>query len=124
VRVRAVPDRSGAVYADYRFTTGALKGFGVNVGVDFKSDVVGENATNFTTTKPLPNGTFVGNQPTFKVAGRTLINVGFSYRAEQWTARLQVNNAADKDYILAAGSRTAAVPADPRNVKASVTYKF
>lgn len=124
VRVRAVPDHSGAIYADYRFTAGNLKGFGVNIGVDFKSDVVGENATGFTTTKPLPNGTFVGNQPTFKVAGRTLINLGFSYRAEQWTARLQINNAADKDYILAAGSRTAAVPGDPRNVKASVTYKF
>jgi iron complex outermembrane receptor protein len=124
VRVRAVPDRSGAIYADYRFSAGTLKGFGVNIGVDFKSDVVGENATNFTTTKPLPNGTFVGNQPTFKVAGRTLINLGLTYRAEQWTARLQVNNAADKDYILAAGSRTAAVPGDPRNLKASVTYKF
>ena len=66
----------------------------MNIGVDFKSDVVGENATGFTTTKPLPGGVFVGNQPTFKVAGRTLINLGLTYRAEQWTARLQINNAA------------------------------
>jgi len=124
VRVRAVPDHSGGFYADYRFTDGALKNFGVNLGVDFKSDVVGENATGFTTTKPLPNGTFVAAQPTFKVAGRTLVNVGFTYRAQNWTARLQVNNATDKDYILAAGSRTAAVPGDPRSIKGSVTYKF
>jgi len=125
VRVRAVPDHSAAVYADYRFTAGALKNFGFNIGVDYKSDVVGENATGYTTTKPLPGATpFVGNQPTFKVAGRTLVNVGFTYRAKDWTARLQVSNATDKDYILAAGSRTAAVPGDPRSVKASVTYKF
>ncbi len=124
VRVRAVPDRSGAVYGDYRFEDGVLKGFGVSVGVDFKSDVVGENATGYTTTKPLPDGSFVANQPTFLVAGRTLVNVGFSYRAKDWTARLQVNNALDKDYILAAGSRTAAVPGDPRNLKFSLTYKY
>lgn len=124
VRVRAVPDRSGAIYADYRFTEGSLAGFGVAVGVDFKSDVVGENATGYTTTKPLPSGKFVPNQPTFLVAGRTLVNVGFSYRAKDWTARLQVANALDKDYILAAGSRTAAVPGDPRNLKLSVTYKY
>ncbi|HYD82961.1 MAG TPA: hypothetical protein VEA63_02890, partial [Opitutus sp.] len=67
---------------------------------------------------------FVPNQPTFLVAGRTLVNVGISYRADRWTARIQVNNALDKDYILAAGSRTAAVPGDPRNVRASFTYNF
>jgi iron complex outermembrane recepter protein len=124
VRVRAVPDHSSAVYADYRFTEGALTGFGINAGVDYKSDVVGENATGYTTTVPLPGGKFVPNQPTFLVAGRTLLNLGFSYRAKAWTARLQINNALDKDYILAAGSRTAAIPGDPRNLKGSVTYKF
>lgn len=124
VRLRGTPDKSGAVYVDYRFTEGALSGFGVNVGVDFKSDMVGENVQAYTTTAPLPGGTFVPQQPTFKVDGRTLVNVGLTYRAKDWTARLQLNNAFDKDYILAAGSRTAAVPADPRNIKASITYKF
>lgn len=124
VRVRAVPDRNGAFYIDYRFAEGALKGFGLNLGVDYKSDVVGENATGYTTTKPLPNGSFVPNQPTFLVAGRTLANLGLSYRTKDWTARLQVNNVTDKDYILAAGSRTAAVPGDPRNLKFSITYRY
>jgi iron complex outermembrane receptor protein len=124
VRVRAVPDRSGGLYADYRFTEGNLAGFGVNIGVDFKSDVVGENATGYTTTKPLPNGSFVPNQPTFLVAGRTLVNLGFAYRTKAYTARLQVANALDEDYIKAAGSRTAAVVGDPRNLKFSVTYNY
>lgn len=124
VRVRAVPDHSGALYVDYRFTEGALTGFGAAVGIDYKSDVVGENATGFTTTKPLPDGTFVPNQPTFLVAGRTLVNLTLSYRFKEWTARVQINNLLDKDYILAAGSRTAAVPGDPRNIKGSLTYSF
>jgi iron complex outermembrane receptor protein len=124
VRVRAVPDHSGAIYVDYRFTEGALKGWGAAVGVDYKSDVVGENATGYTTTAPLPDGSFVPNQPTFLVAGRTLVNFSVSYRTERWSARVQVNNLLDKDYILAAGSRTSAVPGDPRNVRASFTYNF
>ena len=124
VRVRAVPDRSGAIYLDYRFTDGALTGFGANIGVDFKSDVVGENATGYTTTKPLPGGVFVPVQPSFLVAGRTLANVGVSYRLKDWTARLQVSNALDKDYILAAGSRGAVIIGDPRAVKLSLARKF
>jgi iron complex outermembrane receptor protein len=125
VRVRGVPDKSGAIYGDYRFTDGPLKNFGVSVGIDFKDDVVGENSTGYTTTRPLPTGPqFVPNQPSFIVAGRTLVNVGVSYRAKTWTARVQLNNATDEDYILAAGSRTSLLAGDPMNLKASVTYKF
>ena len=124
VRVRAVPDKNGAIYADYQFSEGPLSGFGVNIGIDYKGDVVGENATGYTTIKPLAGDVFVPNQPTFKVAARTLVNLGFSYKTEAWTTRVQVNNVLDKDYILAAGSRTAAVPGNPLNLKASFTYTF
>ena len=126
VRVRAVPDHAGAVYADYRFTDGPIKGFGISVGADYKSDVAGENATGYTTSKPLSGSgpKFVANQPSFLVAGRTLVNVGFTYRQPTWTVRLMVTNALDKDYILAAGSRGSAIVADPRNIKASFVYKF
>lgn len=124
VRLRAVPDHAGAFYADYRFLDGALKGWGANIGIDYKSDVVGENTTGYTTTRPLPNGTFVAAQPSFKIAGRTLVNVGLTYRHEDWTARLQVANALDKDYILAAGSRTSVVVGEPRSLKLSVSYSF
>jgi iron complex outermembrane receptor protein len=124
VRVRGVPDRSWAVYGDYRFTEGLLRGFGVNVGVDYKGDVAGDIATGYTTTRPLPDGTFVPNQPSFYIAGRTLVNLGFSYHAKDWTARLQINNLFDKDYVLAALSRTSVIAGDPRNIKASFTYNF
>jgi iron complex outermembrane receptor protein len=124
VRIRAVPDNLGAVYFDYRFTAGPLNGFGVNLGIDYKSDMVGESASGYTTTKPLPGGIFVPQQATYKYNGRTLYNLGFTYRAEKWTARLQISNLFDKDYILAGGSRTAIVVGDPRCLRASVTYNF
>jgi iron complex outermembrane receptor protein len=125
VRLRGVPDKTYAFYADYQFTEGPLHGFGVNVGVDYKSDVAGTNATGFTTgTKPLPDGTFVANQPTFLIGARTLTNLGFTYTAKAWTARFQISNIFDKDYILAGGSRGALIVGDPRNIKGSITYKF
>jgi iron complex outermembrane receptor protein len=125
VRVRAVPDRAYAIYLDYRFTEGALKGFGANLGLDYKSDVAGTSATGYTTTKPITGGVgFVPNQPTFMVAGRTVVDFGLSYRLPSWTIRLMVFNVLDKDYILAAGSRTSAIVGDPRNIRGSITYKF
>jgi iron complex outermembrane receptor protein len=133
VRIRAVPDHIAAIYGDYRFADGALKGFGFNVGVDYHSDEVGESVTALTTTKPLTGVTqafpsvapgFVPQQASYKVAGRTLVNAGLSYRTKDWTARLQLANAFNKDYIEASGSRTAAVEGDPRTIKASFTYSF
>jgi iron complex outermembrane receptor protein len=125
VRVRGVPDRAGALYVDYRFSEGFLKGFGMNVGIDYKSDVAGENVNAFTTSLPIAGGVgLVPQQPSFLVAGRTLVNVGFSYVRPSWSVRLLVANALDKDYIQAAGSRTSAIVGDPRNVKASFTYTF
>lgn len=132
VRIRAVPDRISAIYADYRFTEGALQGFGASIGVDYHSDEVGESVTALTTTKPLAGVPtvagvapgFVAQQASFKVAGRTLANVGLSYRQKDWIFRIQINNVFDKDYINAAGSRTAVVPGLPRESRASLTYNF
>jgi iron complex outermembrane receptor protein len=125
VRVRAVPDKAAALYLDYRFTDGVLKGFGANVGIDYKSDVVGENVNALTTSVPVAGvGALVPQQPSFLVAGRTVVNVGLTYRAPAWTVRLMLANALDKDYILAAGSRTSLIAGEPRSWRISTTYNF
>ncbi|ACB74637.1 TonB-dependent siderophore receptor [Opitutus terrae] len=124
VRVRGVPDKAGALYLDYQFTSGPLTGFGINVGVEYKGDVAGENVNAYTTTMPIRGIGLVPQQPSFLVAGRTLVNIGFSYKRPNWSVRFMVANAFDKDYILAAGSRTSAVVGDPRNIKGSFTYTF
>jgi iron complex outermembrane receptor protein len=124
VRLRGVSDKSYGLYADYRMRDGALKGFGINLGIDYRSDLVGENVNAYTTTVPLAGGLLVPQQPSFKVADRTIVNLGFTYEAKAWTARLQLNNALDEDYILGGINRNSMMVGDPRNVKGSVTYKF
>jgi iron complex outermembrane receptor protein len=124
VRLRGVSDKSYGFYADYQFREGSLSGFGVNVGIDYRSDVVGENVNAFTTTKPLANGTLVPQQPSFKLAPRTIVNLGFTYRTKDWTARLQVANALDKEYFLGGINRNSMMVGDPRNLKLSLTRKY
>lgn len=133
VRIRAVPDRILAAFADYRFTDGPLANFGVSLGVDSKSDMVGESVTALTTTKPLAGsvGTFPGvapgfvpQQASYKYDGRTLVNLGFSYRGKDWVARAQVNNLLDEEYIAVGGSRTAIAVGTPRELRATFTYNF
>jgi iron complex outermembrane receptor protein len=133
VRIRAVPDRIWAAFADYHVTEGALSGFGVNVGVDSKSDMVGESVTALTTTKPLAGVTatypgvaagFVPAQASYKYDGRTLVNLGFYYKTKAWTARIQANNLMDKNYISVGGSRTAIAVGNPRELRATFTYNY
>jgi iron complex outermembrane receptor protein len=126
IRYRATPDRNGGAYLDYRFTEGALSGFGLSLGVDYKGDAPGDQVNpGYTTTKPLPGATkFVANQPSFLVAGRTLYNFGVSYRSPHWIARVQVVNLFDKDYIQAALNRNSLYVGDPRSIRSSFTYKF
>ena len=133
VRIRAVPDRIWAAYGDYRFTQGALKNFGVSLGVDSKSDMVGESVTALTTTKPLLGVTatypgvaagFVPQQASYKYDGRTLVNLGFFYRAKVWSAGIKIDNLFDKDYILAGGSRTAIAVGNPREFRGTFTYNY
>ncbi|HTL69077.1 MAG TPA: TonB-dependent receptor plug domain-containing protein [Lacunisphaera sp.] len=123
-RLRGVPDETWGVYAEYRFNEGSLSGFGANIGVDFRSDAAGQNAAGYTTTRPLPNGTLVPNQPNALYDGRTLANVGLSYRARNWTARLQVANVTDEKYIAAVLNTSSIMVGEPRSLRGSFTYSF
>jgi iron complex outermembrane receptor protein len=122
VKYRGVPDENGAMYVDYKFTDGALKGFGCSLGVDYKGDFAGDQVAPGYTDPT--HGRFVPNQPSFLVAGRTLFNVGLSYAQDNWKVRVNIDNATDKEYILASGSRTALIVGVPRAWKVSFTYKF
>lgn len=120
VRYRAVADHNGGAYLDYRFTDGPLNGFGVNIGVDYKGDSAGDLVNGNT-----PNAVgFVPQQPSFLVAARTLWNLGFSYRAPHWIARVQIVNLFNEEYIQAALNRNSLYVGDPRSVRGSITYKF
>jgi iron complex outermembrane receptor protein len=124
VRVRGVPDRAYALYADYNFTQGVLRASDIKHRRRLHGQCAGDNATGYTTSRLLPNGTMVAKQPTFMVDERVLVNLGFSYKHDNWVLRMQIANLLDEDYVLAAGSRSSVVIGEPRNVKGSFTWNF
>jgi len=52
------------------------------------------------------------------------VNLGLYYKAKTWTARVQVNNLFDEDYISVGGSRTAIAVGTPTEVRGTFTYSF
>lgn len=133
VRIRAVPDQHWAAFVNYQFTDGPLANFGISLSMDGKTDMVGESVTALTTTKPLQGVTetypgtaagFVPQQASYKYDGRTLYNLGVSYKAKDWTARVQCDNLLDEDYVSVGGSRTAIAMGNPREFRATFTYNF
>lgn len=122
VRQRMVPDNAGALFAKYEFAHGALKNFGVSLGVDYMDEAPGEQASGITAASTADH--VIPNQPSFYLAPRTIYTLGFSYKQPTWALRLNIENLFDKDYIQSAGSRNTLIPGLPRTYAVSATYKF
>ena len=120
VRQRMVPDNAAALFLKYEVA--GVKGLALTLGLDYMDSAPGEQASGITAastaTKVIPN------QPSFYVAPRTIANLGVSYRRDQWTTRVSIDNALDKDYIQSAGSRNTLVAGLPRTWAVSLAYKF
>jgi iron complex outermembrane receptor protein len=114
---RMVPERAGAVFTKYTFTSGATKGLGLTLGIDHVGKVAGDQVTLFTSAG-------VPNQPSFYVAPRTLVQAGLSYRRDRWSVALVVRNVLDKDYVQASQNRNFILMGEPRNYSLSAEYKF
>lgn len=120
VRQRMVPDNAAALFLKYEVA--GVKGLAVTLGLDYMGSAPGEQASGITAasnaTKVIPN------QPSFYVAPRTVANLGVSYRRDQWTTRVSIDNVLDKEYIQSAGSRNTLVAGLPRTWAVSFAYKF
>jgi iron complex outermembrane receptor protein len=120
VRQRMVPDNAAALFLKYEVA--GVKGLAVTLGLDYMGSAPGEQASGITAastaTKVIPN------QPSFYVAPRTIANLGVSYRRDQWTTRVSIDNVLDKEYIQSAGSRNTLVSGLPRTWAVSFGYKF
>lgn len=117
-------DEVGGFYGDYCFIEGVLKNFGFSVGVDYKSDVVGENIIGYMIMCLLFGGGFVVVQLSFKVVGCIFVNIGVIYCVIDWIVCLQVNNVMDKDYIFVVGSCGLFIVGELINVKVLIIYNF
>lgn len=126
VQFRGTAETSGGFLASYTFdkdSVPALDGFRIAVGVDHIGTRPGDAASGVTAASTPTN--VIPNQPTFFLEARTLVNLILAYKSKQnWDVQLNIDNALDKEYMMAAISRTSVYVGTPRNLRASFTYKF
>ena len=116
--VRAVAKRNAALFLNYHFTAGELKGLTVFVGTTYTGRRAGEvAAVNYTPLRVIA-------QPSFFLAPVTLLNLGGHYTWEKTTVALNIDNAFNKHYIGIPTARGNAGVGLPLNVRLTTTYKF
>jgi outer membrane receptor protein involved in Fe transport len=122
--IRAVAQSSGAVYANYQFTNGDLKGLQAGIGVVHVSrravdaPTAGSTAAG-TTAHPIPY------QPTAWLPAYTVVNLTSSYRLNaQWKVSAYADNVLNEYYFTGALNRFNVFSGPLRGYRGSVTYSF
>ncbi|SFM82222.1 iron complex outermembrane recepter protein [Chitinophaga sp. YR627] len=94
------------VWANYRFTQGPLKNFGLGIGGNYASryKVIDNSATG-----------------DFYLPNYALLNAAVSFNSRHFRVSLNVNNITDKEYYIGYWSVN---PQRPRNYTANFAYKF
>jgi outer membrane receptor for monomeric catechols len=119
--LRAVAQTEGAIYANYRFTSGDLKGFQAGVGVihDSRRAVDQASGTVGTTANP------VASQPTAWLPAYTVVNLTSSYQLDShWRVAAYVDNVFNEYYFTGALNRFNVFSGPLRGYRGSVTYSF
>jgi iron complex outermembrane receptor protein len=114
-----VPDESAALFLNYRFTHGALKGFSAFVGTTYVGRRSGEI--------PQIDFTVLGvvTQPSFYLPKLQLWNAGAKYVwNKQVTSSLNIDNVFNKDYIALSSGRFLGGVGSPLNVRLTTTFHF
>lgn len=94
------------LWANYTFTTGSLKGFGIGFG--------GNHASEYQVLHRKNTGTF--NLPDY-----TIINSALSYNTDKFNITLKANNLLNEKYFAGWSTVT---PQKLRSLTAGLTYKF
>ncbi len=119
---QASPDQAGSAFLRYDLGEGALKGFGVSLGIDYLSRRPGVQASGFTAAST-PTA-LIPVQPSFYVSARTLTSLGLYYAHKAYHFQINVENALDEEYLTGTFTRTGVWVGTPRNVKFSASYRF
>jgi iron complex outermembrane receptor protein len=94
------------LWANYTFTTGSLKGFGIGFGGNYASEYQVLHRKN---------------TGTFKLPEYTIFNSALSYNTDQFNITLKVNNLLNEKYYSGWSTIT---PQRLRSLTAGLTYKF
>ncbi len=122
--IRAVAQTSGAVYANYHFTSGDLKGFQAGVGVIH----VGRRAVDAPTSGSTAAGTptnLITFQPTAWFPAYTVVNLSSSYQLNaKWKVSAYVDNLFNEYYFTGALNRFNTFAGALRGYRGAVSYSF
>ncbi len=102
----AGPEHLANAWINYRFTTGAIRGFGIGFGGNYASE---NKILNRATTG------------VFTLPSYTVLNAALSYNADKFGIALKLDNLTNKEYFKGWSTLE---PQMPRRFSASATFKF
>ena len=126
IPARNAQEKSGALWVEYDFRDGSLKGLSAGLGFTYSAKRAGDSPspggqTDRTAVPPVP----VINQPSFWLPAYTMVDLSLNYKFDShWSTHLFVNNLFNKKYFAGSLNRNAVYTGALVNVKGSVTYSF
>ena len=105
----STPRHAANLWTKYIFENGSLKGLGAGIGVSYASERLGQ----------VGRRTTAASYPDY-----TLLNAVLYYKVKDVQLQLNVNNVLNRTYWISGYDNLRNFPGAPRNINASVTYRF
>jgi len=105
----STPRHAANLWTKYIFENGSLKGLGAGIGVSYASERLGQIGRRAT----------AASYPDY-----TLLNAVLYYKVKDVQLQLNVNNVLNRTYWISGYDNLRNFPGAPRNINASVTYRF
>lgn len=105
----STPRHAANLWTKYIFENGSLKGVGAGIGVSYASERLGQVGRRAT----------AASYPDY-----TLLNAVLYYKVKDVQLQLNVNNVLNRTYWISGYDNLRNFPGAPRNINASVTYRF
>ena len=105
----STPRHAANLWTKYIFENGSLKGLGAGIGVSYASERLGQVGRRAT----------AASYPDY-----TLLNTVLYYKVKDVQLQLNVNNVLNRTYWISGYDNLRNFPGAPRNINASVTYRF
>ena len=105
----STPRHAANLWTKYIFENGSLKGLGAGIGVSYASERLGQVGRRAT----------AASYPDY-----TLLTAVLYYKVKDVQLQLNVNNVLNRTYWISGYDNLRNFPGTPRNINASVTYRF
>ena len=105
----STPHHAANLWTKYIFENGSLKGLGAGIGVSYASERLGQVGRRAT----------AASYPDY-----TLLNAVLYYKVKDVQLQLNVNNVLNRTYWISGYDNLRNFPGAPRNINASVIYRF